>query len=364
MKAYIIILLALVACLSGCITTSGPGPKANTIRRAGVSNDREIVDLGAKFRYVQVNAVEDLPLASDTRRSGSIPVLDSRYTYSDEVAFGDVLEIRIVDASPQSPFYRSNTDFITGPFEVPEDGVVSIPYVGEVNVIGQNLSYLTREVRKTIQEVSPTAEASVIRTNRMPKRAYVVGSVSQAGAVSIDREGFGILDAIAATGGPTDAEHLFRYVLIRKGAEYPLTSMQLAMDQPQVMDGDVIKVERDRAQSYHVMGRVEEPGRFEFPDEDPTLMEALAQAGSFSVEDTALGNPKGVFVFRQLETGEKMAYGIDLTKPINTFLAQDFPLHPNDVVYVSESPMAGYQRISKAALPVVAIAAAMATRGS
>ncbi len=362
MKVYHLAIIALVGSLTSCVTTSGPGPKAASIRHSGVSPQRTLSDLDSQYRFVQVKSFKDLPGAPETTIQGSTPAVDSRFLYSDEVAFGDVLEIRIVDASPQSPFYRSSADFVTGPFEVPEDGVVSIPYVGEVEVIGRHLADLTREVRGTIQGVSPTAEASVIRVNRMPKRAYVVGSVQTPGAVSIDREGFGILDAIAATGGADDAEHLFSIVLNRKGEQYPLTAEQLVSQRPLVMDGDVIKVEPNRALSYHVMGRVKEPGRFEFPDKDPTLMEALAQAGSFETEDTALGDPKGVFVFRQTESGEKMAYALDLTKPINTFMAQDFLLHPNDVVYVSESHMAGFQRMSRATLPIVAIMAAAAVQ--
>ncbi len=362
MKAYHLILIALVVSLSGCVT-SGPGPKANTIRRAGITGGEAIANANAQYRFVQIQAAEDIPSPEAQTAPISYPAVDARFTYSDEVAFGDLLEIRIVDASPQSPFYRSSADFITGPFEVPEDGLIAIPYVGEIEVTNRHLAELTRKVRAKIQAVSPTAEASVIRVSRMPKRAYVVGNVEAPGAVSIDREGFGILDAIASTGGPMEAGHLYSFTLNRKGTQYPLTAAQLVSHRPLVMDGDVIQVERDHSLSYHVMGLVREPGRYDFTDASPTLMEALAQAGGLAVENAKLGNPQGVFVFRKLPNGEKAAYSVDLSKPINTFLAQDFELQANDVVYVSESPIAPFQRFSRTTLPIAAIAAAAVTRG-
>jgi polysaccharide export outer membrane protein len=70
---------------------------------------------------------------------------------------------------------------------------------------------------------------------------------------------------------------------------------------------------------------------------------------------------RGVFVFRADGKGGNLVFGIDVSEPKGVFLAQNFELMPNDVVYISESPTAQWQRATENVIPVLGVAAAFAT---
>ncbi|MEM7599887.1 MAG: hypothetical protein AAF357_00560 [Verrucomicrobiota bacterium] len=294
------------------------------------------------YRFVQVASLEDLPYPTIYQSKVELPPVSPYRQYLETILPKDFLEIRFTDSAENSPFFRSFSDFRVGPLEVPNDGYIPIPYSRNINVLGKNITTLTREVSAVVQEVSPTAEVTINRVNRLAKRAFVIGEVSTSGSVLIDREEFTLVDAIAGA-SPTLPSHLNRFVLEREGTSVPMTALQLYRQRPLAQDGDVVRVERDTALSFFVLGAVEQPGRFDFPDMEPTLVEALSVGGGLVLSNA---NPEAVFVFRS-EYGQDTVYGMDFSTPRGAFLAQKFVLGPNDIIYVSEAPLSKWQRVAE-----------------
>ncbi len=298
-------------------------------------------------------------------RSGdAIPPADENRIYTDLVSVRDELEISINDVDVNSPFYQTTsekggrTGFIVGPVEVDREGILRLPYLRDIRALGKSLSDLSLEVTEAAREVSPSAEATVRRTGRLEKRVFVYGEVNEAGGAVIDREDYTLLEALASSGGPSGPPHLFTYVLHRDGAAYRTNVTSLAEERVLAQDADVIKVEENPSLAFQVTGVIGKPGRYPFPGEHSTVMDALSMAEGL---EAGKSDARGVFIFRADGKGGNLVYGIDVSKPNGVFLAQSFELMPNDVVYISEAPTAQWQRATENVIPVLGVAAAFAT---
>jgi polysaccharide export outer membrane protein len=273
------------------------------------------------------------------------------------------LEVSINDVDTNSPFYTttekgSHSGFVVGPIEVDQDGILRLPYLRDIRAIGKSLSDLSLEVTEAAREVSPSAEASVRRTGRLEKRVFIYGEVNKAGGVVVDREDYTLLEALASSGGPQGSPHLFTYVLHRDGATYRTNVSSLAENQVKAQDADVLKVEENPSLAFQVTGVINRPGRYPFPGEHSTVMDALSMAQGM---ERGKSDARGIFIFRADGKGGNLVYGIDVSKPGGMFLAQSFQLMPNDVVYISETPCAQWQRATESVIPVLGIAATFAT---
>jgi len=315
------------------------------------------------FQFVEVADTSVLPAPFRMPQGDPIPPVDEDRIYTGLVAVRDQLEISINDVDTNSPFYQTSdqgerSGFQVGPVEVDREGILRLPYLRDIRALGKSLTDLSLEVTEAAREVSPSAEATVRRTERLDKRVFIYGEVNQAGGAVIDREDFTLLEALASSGGPAGPPHLFTFVLHRDGATYRTNVSSLAEERVLAQDADVLKVEENPALAFQVTGVIGKPGRYPFPGERSSVMDALSMAEGL---DPGKSDARGVFVFRADGQGGNTVYGIDVSKPNGMFLAQAFELMPNDVVYISESPTAHWQRATDNVLPVLGVAASFAT---
>jgi polysaccharide export outer membrane protein len=283
--------------------------------------------------------------------------------FTDLITERDQLEVTINDVDPNSPFYQTTergarSGFVIGPIEVERDGILRLPYLQEIQALGLSLSQLSMIVTKAAREVSPSAEALVRRTARLDKRVFIYGEVDRTGERIIDRENYTLLEALAASGGPSGPPHLFTFVLHRDGLTYNTNVSSLAKQRVFVQDADILKVEQNPDLAFQVTGVIGKPGRYPFPDENPTLMDALSTAQGL---DAGYSDARGVFVFRSDGKGGNLIYGVDVSRPDGMFLAQNFSVAPNDIVYISESPVSQWQRAVDLVFPVLDMATRVTT---
>ncbi len=369
--------------LSGCGFFSGPGPSAKQLRAVSGLPEGQVGDRMSRLEkrtrdaaspgdptsgassvaladngvdYLAVNSARDLPKPRrGALQVGPLPRVSGQM-YRHEISIEDKLLITIHDTNEQSPFYSVRNDGPQGtrfgPFDVLEDGIVKIPYLAELNVIGMTIQELVRILNNQIDQVSTTAEVEVTRTFRRPLYITVMGVANSPGAVEINRQGFTILDALGSAGGVED-EHLVTYRLLRNGRSYATNLEQLSRTGALAQDGDVLHVVENEDFAVQVIGVLKTSGRYTFLDDRPSLMDALAQAGGIQ---PGRSNAHGVFVFRSAPDGRVKVYGIDLVETDGIPLAQHFILQPEDVVYVSESGIAKWQRAMTVVLPILGVA--------
>lgn len=325
-----------VSILSSCSLISETGPLKGKIK-----------DGSSAYTLVEVKSRDDIPTAGRSYGLGEIPPRSKGQAYSDKIRARDALNFIVTDVSEDSPFQSKGDPYKFGPIEVPEDGRIDIPYVGSIQVIGQSLSQVSEELGEKIKPVSSTARTAVIRSNRVPKVANVIGEVKNPGPVPLERANITSVDILSFSGGPTDAEHLYTYTLRRDGKDYKFDYLGFRQRPFNIEEGDLLSVTSDTSNRFHIMGAINKPTTVPFPVPSPTLADAL---GSATGLDERRSDPSGVFVFRK--GNPDTVYTFNLKDPSLFHLVQRFPIQGNDIVYVTEAPLARWNRMISQILPI------------
>lgn len=322
--------------LGSCAYMSQPGPQKGAFK-----ND------STDYRLVSVHSRADLPINSKAYGKAEVPPRIKGGAYSDKIRERDSLRFAINDLSELSPFYTRGELFNFGPIEVPQDGRVSIPYVGEIQVIDRTLAEISSELNEKVKPISKTAQASVGRSGRIPHTANIVGEVKNPGPVMLEKADITSHDLLAVSGGPTQSEFLYQYILRRGGRDYAFDYLGFRQHEFPIESGDMLSINSDKASRFYVMGAINRPTTVPFPVASPTLADALGAASGF---DERRSDPSGVFVFRK--GNPDTIYTINLKDPQSMLLTQRFPILGEDLVYVTEAPLTRWNRLISQLLPV------------
>lgn len=299
------------------------------------------------YTLIAVQTRADLPAQGRNLGVGQIPPKIKGGSYSDRIRSRDSLRFIITDLSEQSPFYTRGEPYEYGPLEIPEDGRISIPYVGEIQVMDRSLAEISTLLNERLKPISNTAQAAVGRSGRIPRTANVIGEVKTPGPVPLERSNISSLDLLAASGGPTEPEHLFKYTLRRNGQDYAFDFQGFRQRPFPVEEGDLLSVTTDMSNRFYVMGAINKPTTVLFPVPAPTLADALGAATGL---DERRSDPAGVFVFRKGNPDQ--VFTINLKDPAAILLTQRFPIRGEDMVYVTEAPLARWNRLIAQLLPL------------
>ena len=307
----------------------------------------EIEGADQPYKLVAVRSRADLPEGGRTYGRGEIPPPVRGNSYSDRIRTRDSLKFIISDLTEESPFYTRGDPYTYGPIEVPEEGLISIPYVGEVQVIDRSLAQVSADLNDRLRPISNTARASVARSGRFPHTANVIGEVKAPGPFPLERKNISSLDLLAASGGPTGIEHLYKYTLRRDGRDYEFDYVGFRKRAFPIEEGDLLSVSTDLSNRFYVMGAINKPTTVPFPVAAPTLADALGAATGL---DERRSDPSGVFVFRK--GNPDVVYTIDLKYPAAILLTQRFPIRGEDIIYVTEAPLVRWNRLIVQILPI------------
>ena len=102
---------------------------------------------------------------------------------------GDTLEISV---------WRD--DSLSREITVPPDGVISFPLIGDINIIGMNVSGLRKTVTKKLSDYVPDATVTVILKSFSSLHAYVIGKVKNAGMYPITLD-TNVMQILSMAGG-------------------------------------------------------------------------------------------------------------------------------------------------------------------
>jgi protein involved in polysaccharide export with SLBB domain len=329
--------------LSGSAVLLGT-PSCNLISEAGPLKGN-IRKKDAPYQIVEVKSPADIPSHGRVYGKAATPPPVKGQAYSDKIRVRDSLEFVITDVSVQSPFHAAGA-YRIGPLEVPEDGLVGIPYAGEIQVLDLSLSKAASDLEEKLKPVSQTARVSVNRSGRIPLTANVLGEVGSPGPVILEKAGMNSHDLLAASGGPKGSEHLYAYSLRRGSNEYQFDYLGFRQNPFIVEEGDMLTVTTDASNRYHVMGAINRPVSVSFPLPSPTLADAL---GSATGLDERRSDPSGLFVFRK--GNPDTVYTFNMKEPSSMSLVQRFPIQGEDIIYITEAPLVRWNRMLTLILP-------------
>jgi polysaccharide biosynthesis/export protein len=275
---------------------------------------------------------------------------------------GDSVVVSIWEAAGGTLFYQPLTvdhalTLGSRGVSIPEqivqpDGTISVPFAGRIHVVGRSPDAVAKLVTDQLngKTVAPQVLVAV------PRSPYysvtVTGEVINGARVPLSPKGDRLLDMIAAAGGARAPVYQTFVRLTRHGVTgtIPLTTL---ISQPSeniyAWPGDVLTLV-SIPRTFEAFGATGKNAQIPFDQEHLTVAQALGKSAGL-IDQQA--DPNGVFLLR-LEPKSvvealneplppasvnrpvvPVVYQFNLYDTRSYFLAQRFPVHDNDVIYVA-----------------------------
>ena len=198
-----------------------------------------------------------------------------------KIGLGDELDIRFL----YYPVYGVH-------LTVRPDGMITVPYVGEIKVEGMNPSELESIIRSRYAEILTSPEVAVIVAKSSYQQVFVFGEVTRPGAYDL-RGPMTVLDVIASAGGITTLGRKDNMLLIRqsKGNQFAGTKIDLEKildghgSNPYVMARDVVYVPRSFIGNVDLFVQ--------------QFFEGITPVWYFYISGRDVINPEGKYIFGQ-----------------------------------------------------------------
>ena len=253
------------------------------------------------------------------------------YTVEYKIGPKDLLEISVF-----------GQDELNKTVRVSEDGKITFPLLGEVEVKGLTKVELEKKLSRLLEEkYLHNPQVTIFIKEHQSKRVSVLGAVKNPGHYEIlGRQT--LLHIISKAGGLTN-ETGEDIIIMRQSQDGSNISLKISIDglflkgDPDLniplQPNDIINVPIDKIVHVYVFGQVKNPGALDVKKSNiPTLLRAIAQAGGFS-ERASKG---GVIIKRKDESGNEKTTKVNV-KNIIKGKKKDIQLMENDVVIVPET---------------------------
>lgn len=371
----------LLVALAGCSTLGASGPSTRAVAGAG-GESRGVADI----------TVVELDREVTNRIAGLSRARSFAKTFGDAaiapplIERGDLIDITIWEAPPAVLFGTGARSGIGGyvatgeTAAIPEqrvdgDGQIVVPFVGKLQAAGRTPSQVQDEIVRSLRGQAHDPQALVRLVGNEASNVTILGKVENSRRVPLTARGERLLDILAEAGGPTEDVGKTTIRLTR-GDRAETMALEAIIENPAqnvaLQANDVLTVIH-QPYSFIALGAVRNNAEIPFEGSGLTLAQALGRIGGLR-DDRA--DIKGVFLFRfedaaaldpglrdgasaTLEGTVPVVYRLDLSQPGSFFVAQDFAIRDDDVLYVSSAPGADLQKflsaLSNVALSTIAI---------
>ena len=349
--------VALISCalwLAGCSTLPGSGPS-----RKDISKD-ENEDPGKREYSVvkmDVGVVQKLGGRRAVKLNKQFSTTINGKPES-VLGIGDQLAINIWETSGDGLFSTFEKKQTRIDAMVDEDGLIFIPYVGQVAVAGKSIEDVRSAIEAGLQGKAVEPQVQVALKTNVSNNLVVVGDVNSPGRYPLPVGGVRLLDVIARAGGSRSPIYESEAMIVR-GEIYDTIRLDeilgLQGNNVWMQPSDTVQI-MHKPRTFTAFGAVDTKDRHPFKTETLSLAEALAQAGGLN---DRLADAAGVFLFRfeapdlLKEAGVTLAdtrfdgkvatvYRFDFEEPEAFFLARSFAIQDEDVIYVATAFAAEY----------------------
>lgn len=273
------------------------------------------------------------------------------------VGIGDILSVRIFEARNDALFASGTGKSDAGfpAIQVASDGSISLPFVGEIVVVGLSPRQIQEKIIKQLQNIviEPQALVSIVRTDG--DNVIVTGDIIRPGKFRLSLTGDHLLDVVSQTGGSKYPAFETDVTVIRKGRKdsAKLSDIQEIPSQNIALRSEDVIILSHEPKRFTINGAVNQSGTIPLTSPTLNILEAIGLAGGLS---DRRADRKGVFVFRyetksllhhlgydelgKLGTdprGVPTVYRIDFSEAKSQFYAQSFRLLNSDGIYVANS---------------------------
>jgi polysaccharide export outer membrane protein len=295
------------------------------------------------------------------------------------IGVGDVVGATIFEAQagglfiPQEPGTHSGNFVQLPPQQISSDGIFMVPYGGPVRAVGLTPEQLERAIAASVSSRALEPQVIVTIQERRSHEVNVTGDVNSSTRFGIDPGGERLLGALSRAGGPRFPTYESMVTLQRNGQSEHASLADIVADPRENIElrqGDTVIVTH-QPRYFLALGAVGQTAsitqlnnRFPFEDARLSLADAIARAGGLA---DSQANPTAVFLFRFEHTallrqmGMALApdapedtptvYRTDFTNASMLFLAREFPMRNNDMIFVSNAPQTDLAKFLAVVLP-------------
>lgn len=274
------------------------------------------------------------------------------------IAPGDRLDLVIWDSAETSLLTAGGQRAVplTG-ITVAADGRIFMPYLDRVEVAGLTVEAARQRIQTGLAAIAPSAQVQLAATAGRGNSVDLVGGVAQPGSYPLADGPVSVLSMVAQAGGPQPG---LRRPLVRltRGGRSHVTTLARLYAEPgldaALQPGDKLMLEED-PRSFVALGAAGREQIVPFPEDRPSALTALGAMGGVNDQRA---DPQAVLVLREypasaIRDGQdgpaaaRVIFVIDMTTADGLFSAGRFVVHPDDVFYVSESPVTALATITQ-----------------
>ncbi|MCV2361775.1 polysaccharide export protein [Paucibacter sp. TC2R-5] len=281
---------------------------------------------------------------------------------------GDSIEVNIWEAPPATLFGGGGIDVrapsssraTTLPEQVVNrEGLISVPFAGRIQASGKSAQSLETDIAQRLKGKANQPEVLVRIVRNASSTATVVGEVHSSLRLPLTPSGERVLDAIAAAGGVKQAVSKVTVQVTRERQFHSLPLDTIIRDPAQnvlLRPGDVVTASYQPL-SFTALGATGKNEEIAFETQGISLAQALARAGGLL---DSRSDAQAVFIFRfepvaaldwprqpVASTPDGMVpvvYRMNVKDPSSFFAMQSFPISNKDILYVSNAPIAEFQK--------------------
>ncbi|MDO7843693.1 polysaccharide biosynthesis/export family protein [Sphingomonas immobilis] len=365
--------------LSGCSSMGASGPSTGAIVKTPQHD--------ARVRAVTLSAAVVRSVVAAESRDTFASKLGNFEQRHGLIGAGDVLDISIWESPPAVLFSNAAISSVqagassvaqgaTFPSQmVDADGAISIPFAGRVRAVGRAPAEVARSIQSRLEGKAHSPQVLVRIGQNQGGGVTVVGDVVNSRNVPLTTRNERLLDVLADAGGvrqPVDKI----LIQVTRGDTVVTRPLGAIIRDPRenvpLMSHDVVTA-LFQPYSFQALGALGSNAEVPFEGTGISLAQAIARVGG--LQDNR-ANIKGVFIFRfedpaalppELRLGAPLTpegkvpviYRVDMSDPSTFFAMQTFPMRDKDIVYVSNAPIADFQKftnlVSQMAFSVVGL---------
>lgn len=353
-----------MALLQACTSMPGAGPTTQSLEQTQPAS-APTQTAGFIVAPLSAQVIETVSGRATQSLHGHLGATPTPRVFA--VGVGDRIAVTLWEAGSGGLFTSgalengSGANSVTFPVqEVDHDGAITVPYAGRVAVAGQTLADIERRIVASLDGRAIDPQAIVTVTDNSSNFVTVSGAGVGGARIPLSRGGDRLLDVIAAAGGVGEMTHEVTVTVTRQGRimSVPLESVvTIPRENIAVARGDTITLTR-APRTFTALGATGQNALITFDTPRLTLEKAVAMAGGLA---QTRADPSGVFILRQEpatiaatlepnfvtlpgQTLVNVVYSADLRDPNILFLARQFEILPDDILYVAGASANEFER--------------------
>lgn len=318
-------------------------------------HDKDIAEI-LPFQLIDVSS-STLPNISKTVvEHFSASFLHQRFLLANQpIIPGDTLIIRLWEAANDGLFASSGQRETVFTLTVSNSGNIDVPYAGHIEVAGQSVHQIRKELLRRYKGKAIDPEIHVHIAETTSRAISVLGAVAAPGRIMVPAQGIRLHDLMALAGGIPHPPWETTVTVSRASG---LSAISSTIELTRVLehaDNNIVMLPGDRLYVEHtprkfaVYGAITKPGNIAINHPSPKLSALLAESGGL-VDLQA--EASSVFVFRadpqpmdiQQQRQISTAYRLDFSKPDVFLLAGRFEVLPSDIVYVATADASEFRK--------------------